>query len=100
MKRFCVQITGENLLFNLDGEQQLFGMEATCFVMAEDEQLAGKTALAKLMLTPTLKDRLVDEGQRRASYETHTITELSWFEYFRKKRSEYIEFQRVEIETL
>jgi hypothetical protein len=99
MKRFCVQVKGENLLFNLDGEHQLFGMEATCFVMAEDEQLAGKTALAKLMLAPTLKERLVDEGQCRASYVTQSITELSWFEYFRKKRSEKVEFQLVEVET-
>ena len=99
MKRFCVEIKAENLLFNLDGEHQLFGMEATCFVMAEDEQLAGKTALARLLLAPALKERLVDEGQCRASYETHTITELSWFEYFRKKRAEKVEFQLAEAES-
>lgn len=99
MKRFCVEIRGENLLFDLDGEHQLFGMEATCFVLAEDEQLAGKTALARLMLAPALKERLVDEGQRRASYTTHSITEMTWLEYFRHKRSEKIEFQPVESET-
>jgi len=99
MKRFCVEIKGENLLFNLDGEHQMFGMEATCFVMAEDEQLAGKTALAKLLQAPTLRERLVDEGQRRASYAAHTITELSWFAYLRKKRSGKIDFQLVEAEA-
>jgi len=99
MKRFCVEIQAENLLFNLDGEHQLFGMEATCFVMAEDEQLAGKTALARLMLAPALKERLVDEGQCRANYTMHSITEVTWLEYFRKKRSEKIEFQPVEGEA-
>jgi hypothetical protein len=100
MKRFRVAIKGENLLFNLDGDHQLFCMEATCFVVAPDPQQAGKTALARLMLAPALKERLVDEGQRRATYTLYEVTELSRFEYFRRRSSEKIDYHPMETETL
>jgi hypothetical protein len=93
MKRFCVEIKGHNLLFNIDGDHQLFSMDAISFVRAPDSQVAGKTALARLMLAPAVKERLVDEGQRQASYALHNVTELGWFEFFCKKRTERLEFQ-------
>lgn len=96
MKRFRIDIKGENLLFNLDGEHRLFSLEATCFVLAPNEQLAGKTALARLLMAPALKERLVDEGQRRASYVLQEIRELSRLAYFRHRRTEKLEFQPME----
>lgn len=96
MKRFRVEIIGDNLLFNLDGDHRLFSLEATCFVVAPDAQLAGKTALARLLLAPALKERLVDAGQRRASYILQEVRELSRFAYFRGKRAEKLEFRPME----
>jgi len=98
-KRFRVAIRGEKLLFDLDGEHQLFGMEAICFVTAVDKLMAGKSALATLLQAPAVKERLVDGGQCRANYDLLEVAEVSRFEYFRRKRSEKLEFYLMEAET-
>jgi len=55
MKRYLVELRGENFLLNLDGEPRKFGFQLRRYLRAWDVTLAEKTAAIQARQIPTLK---------------------------------------------
>ena len=55
MKRFKIELRGENFLLNLDGEPRKFGFHLSRYLRAVDEATAEKTASILVRQIPTLK---------------------------------------------
>ncbi|WP_020677237.1 hypothetical protein [Geopsychrobacter electrodiphilus] len=55
MKRFWLELRGENFLLNLDREPRKFGFQLSRYLRAEDEGLAEKTASIQARQIPVLK---------------------------------------------
>jgi hypothetical protein len=55
MKRFKIELRGENFLLNLDGEPRKFGFHLSRYLRATDVATAEKTAAIQVRQIPTLK---------------------------------------------
>ncbi len=55
MKRFRIELRGENFLLNLDGEPRKFGFHLSRYLRAVDAATAEKTAAIQVRQIPTLK---------------------------------------------
>jgi len=55
MKRFKIELKGENFLLNLDGEPRKFGFYLKRYLRATDETIAEKTAMIQARQIQPLK---------------------------------------------
>lgn len=92
LKRFKIELLGENFLFNLDGEPHKVGFRTTVFVKAESPEAAEKIAIILVHQNRQLRDAFVNEKEDRARLKAASVEEVSFWTFFRKKASVGISF--------
>ena len=85
MKKFKVQLHGENFLLDLDGELNKYGFYATKFVEAENPQEAEKIAFILIRKNPNLKDTVLNESTDPPKVNLKEIEEVGFLKFFAKK---------------
>ncbi len=85
MKRFKVQLHGENFLLNLDGVLKKYGFYATRFIKAKDSQVAEKIAIILTHQNPNLKGTVLTENAERPQINLKEIKEVGFLKFFIKK---------------
>lgn len=63
MKRFRIELRGENFLLNFDGEPRKFGFTLSRYLRAADETIAEKTAAIMARQLPTLQHGLCNDSE-------------------------------------
>ncbi|MBW2568028.1 MAG: hypothetical protein JRD93_01320 [Deltaproteobacteria bacterium] len=85
MKRFKVQLHGENFLLNLDGVLKKYGFYATIFIKAKDSREAEKIAIILTHQNPNLKGIALTENADRPKINLKEIKEVGFLKFFIKK---------------
>jgi len=85
MKRFEVQLHGENFLLNLDGVLKKYGFYATRFIKAKDSQEAEKIAIILTHQNPNLKGTVLTKNAERSKINLKEIKEVGFLKFFIKK---------------
>ncbi len=85
MKRFKVQLHGENFLLNLDGVLKKYGFYAARFVKAKDPQEAEKIAIILTRQNPNLRGTVLSESAVRPKINLKEIKEVGFLKFFIKK---------------
>jgi len=92
MKRFKVQLHGENFLLNIDGELKKYGFYATKFVEAENPQAAEKIAVILIHQTQTLRKAVLNESTDQPKINLKEIEEVGFFKFFANKTKTELSF--------
>ncbi len=77
MKRFLVDLRGENFLLNLDGEPRKFGFTLSRYLRAADAVIAEKKAIILARQLPTLKQVLISDNEDPPRIVLQQIREIS-----------------------
>jgi hypothetical protein len=85
MKRFKVELHGENFLLNFDGELKKYGFYTTKFVKSENPQEAEKNAIILIRQNPNLRDTILNENADRPTINLEEIKEVNCLKFFSKK---------------
>lgn len=92
MKRYKVELKGENFLLNLAGEPRKFGFHATKYLKAEDPQIAEKMAIIMIRQTPELRDPIISGQTDRPRILLDSIREINPLHFLLKQRSTLLRF--------
>lgn len=92
MKKFMVQLHGENFLFDLDGEPKRFGFHATRFVKAENPKGAGKIAIVLIHQSPEFAKALSDESAGHPEIHVEEVKEVGFLKFLRKESTKGFTF--------
>jgi len=85
MKRFKVQLHGENFLLNLDGELKKYGFHATQFVKAKSPQEAEKIAVILMHQNPNFRKTALNGSTDPPTISLEDIKEVGFLKFFAKK---------------
>lgn len=77
MKRYCIELRGENFLLNLDGEPRSFGFVLTRYLQAVDKATAEKTAVIQARQLPALQHGLCNDSEDPARISLVSIREVN-----------------------
>ncbi|HEX9777953.1 MAG TPA: hypothetical protein VGA63_07375 [Geopsychrobacteraceae bacterium] len=99
MKRYKIQLKGENFLLNFTGEPRKFGFHATRFLKAESPQDAEKKAIIMLRQTPELRNTVTSEQTGQPSITLTAIREINPLLFLLKQSATLLSFH-VEDEEL
>jgi hypothetical protein len=92
MKKFKVQLQGENFLLNLDGELKKYGFYATKFVRAESPQEAEKIAVILMHQNPTFRETVLNGSADPPKIGLEEIKEVGFLKFFAKKSTTGVTF--------
>lgn len=92
MKRYKVQLRGENFLLNFTGEPRKFGFQATKYLKAETPEAAEKMAIIMIRQTPELRDTIMTERNDRPRVLLESIREINPLHFQLKKSSTQLSF--------
>jgi hypothetical protein len=85
MKRFRVQISGENFLLDLDGDHGKFGFKATRTIKATDQKNAEKTALILIHHELNQSDHIIKNTPDAPRVYVTAIEELKFYQFSGRK---------------
>lgn len=77
MKRFWIELRGENFLLNLDGEPRKFGFQLTRYLRAVDEAMAEKTAVIQVRQLPVFRQGVGNNGEDPPRITLQLIREVN-----------------------
>ena len=77
MKRFRIDLRGENFLLNLDGEPRKFGFTLSRYLRAADEETAEKTAAIMARQLPALQHGLCNDSEDPPRINMQQIREVN-----------------------
>lgn len=92
MKRYKVQLKGENFLLDFTGEPRKFGFSATRYLRAGNPQDAEKMATIMIRQTPELRDTVLTEKTDRPRIVLESIREVNPLLFLFKKSSSQLAF--------
>lgn len=92
MKRYKVQLKGENFLLNFTGEPRKFGFLATRYLQAQNPADAEKMAIILIRQTPELRDTLLTDQSDRPQIQLLELSEISLVHYLWKKSASRLVF--------
>ncbi|MDT8419054.1 MAG: hypothetical protein RQ754_01330 [Desulfuromonadales bacterium] len=96
MKRYKIQLKGENFLLNLSGEPRKFGFHATKYIKAADPEIAEKMAIIMIRQTPELRNPNLSGRSDRPRILLESIREVNPLLFFFKQRSTLLTFHTEE----
>ncbi len=77
MKRYRIELHGENFLLNLDGEPRKFGFRLKRYLRAVDIAMAEKTATIQARQIPTLKQGVCNNSEDPPRVRLKMIREVN-----------------------
>ena len=77
MKRFRIELSGENFLLNLDGEPRKFSFLLKRYLRAIDEKMAEKMATIQARQIPALKQGVCNNGEDPPRVHLKLIREVN-----------------------
>lgn len=77
MKRYRIELRGENFLLNHDGEPRRFDFVLARYLLANDEATAEKTAIIQARQLPALKHGLCNDPEDPPRIELTEIREVN-----------------------
>lgn len=90
MKRFRIELCGENFLLNLDGEPRRFGFALTRYLQAVDEATAEKTAIIQARQLPALQHGLSNDAEDPPRIRLALIREVNPLVFaLRQKKTQF-----------
>lgn len=91
MKRFLVELRGENFLLNLDGEPRKFGFQLSRYLRAVDVVLAEKIAAIQARQIPVLKQRVGNNPEDPPRIVLQQIREINPFIFALRRKNLHFE---------
>ena len=91
MKRFKIELRGENFLLNLDGEPRKFGFHLSRYLRAVDEAMAEKTAAIQVRQIPVLKQGVGNNSEDPPRICLHLIREVNPLFYALRQKQQSFE---------
>lgn len=92
MKRYKIQLKGENFLLNFTGEPRKFGFHATKYLRAKNPEDAEKMAIIMIRQTPDLRDAVITEQPDRPRIILESLREINPLHFLFKKSSTLLTF--------
>lgn len=92
MKRYRIQICGENFLLDLDGEHGKFGFSATRDIKAKNREDAERIALIKIHQELNQSAHIIKNTPDSPRVFTESIKELKFFQLFKKNNYKRFDF--------
>lgn len=92
MKRYKIQLKGENFLLNFTGEPRKFSFHATKFLKAKSPEDAEKMAIIMIRQTPDLRNTVLTEQTDRPRIVLDSIREVNPLLFLFKKSSTQLTF--------
>jgi len=99
MKRFRIELRGENFLLNLDGEPRKFGFHLSRYLRAVDAAMAQKTAAIQVRQIPALKQGVCNNSEDPPRISLQQIREVNPLVFAFRHKSQRFEL-RVEEDLL
>jgi len=92
MKRYRIQICGENFLLDLDGDLGKFGFSATRVIKANNRSDAERIALIKIHCELNQSAHVIKNSPDAPRVYAESIEELKFFHFTSKKRYNRFDF--------
>lgn len=92
MKRYKIELKGENFLLNFTGEPRKFGFHATKFLKAKTPEDAEKMAIIMIRQTPELRSTATAEGSDPPRIILESIREINSLLFLLKQSSTLLKF--------
>lgn len=92
MKRYKIQLKGENFLLNFTGEPRKFGFRATKYLKAKSPEDAEKMAIIMIRQTSDLRDAVTSEQSDRPKIILESLREINLLHLLFKKSSTLLTF--------
>jgi len=92
MKRYKIQLKGENFLLNFTGEPRKFGFRATKYLQAKSPEDAEKMAIIMIRQTSDLRDAVISEKSDRPKIILESLREINPLHFLFKKSSTLLTF--------
>ena len=92
MKRFRIQLRGENFLLDLDGEHGKFGLRATRVIRANTSQEAERIGLIQIHQELNQSSHIIKSTPDAPRMIAETIDELKFYQFVSKKTLNGFEF--------
>jgi len=93
MKRYKIQLKGENFLLNFTGDPRKFSFQATKYLRARSPEDAEKMAIIMIRQTPELRDAVITEKSDRPKIILESLREINSLHFLLKKSSTRLTFQ-------
>jgi hypothetical protein len=93
MKRFRIELTGENFLLNLDGEPRKFRFRLKRYLRASDEKMAEKTATIQARQIPALKLGVCNNSEDPPRVHLELIREVNPLIFALRQKSQHFVLQ-------
>ena len=98
MKRYKIQLKGENFLLNFTGEPRKFGFHATRFLKAKSPEEAEKMAIIMIRQTPELRSTVASEQTDLPRIILESIREINPLLFLIKQSTTLLKFHAEEKE--
>lgn len=99
-KRYRVDLTGQNLLLDVDGIHCCFNLIASRWLPASTAEQAGKTALIRLHQELQQRQKLAELEGRPLALAISCVEEVGWLTFFRKKNRADLDFSPIDDENI
>ena len=96
MKRFKIELQGENFLLNLNGEPRKFGFFLRRYLRAIDEVMAEKAATIQTRQIPTLKQGICNNSEDPPRVRLKLIREVNPIVFALRHKKLFFELQAEE----